>query len=397
MLSERFIRDVKADGKARTYWDSQVTGLGLQVTQGGKKNLVLRYKVGGKKKQAILCRAGEVPLRDVRKRAGEELLRIRAGEADPLERQHEATTAPTVADGLTKFFDVYVPERIAIGRLTEGTVEGYRHQAARYIEPALGKRRVAEVTRHHVERVLCGLRESPVQRNRVLALVSRLFSLFETWEWRPQNSNPARGIERAREEARDRVLSSAEIAALSSALRDLEERHPAPVAAIRFASVTGLRIGEVLAVEWEHVDFESRRVTLPSTKTGRRVHDLPAAALAILTALPRMNAWCFTSGREAAVTYRWVRKVFLTATSAAGLKGVRLHDLRRTVMTTAAAAGVGTHVLRDLLGHSTTVMADRYVRAVGDPVREAREQVGAAMAAMMEGGGGEVVPIRRGK
>ena len=64
-------------------------------------------------------------------------------------------------------------------------------------------------------------------------------------------------------------------------------------------------------------------------------------------------------------------------------------------MTSAAAAGVGTHVLRDLLGHKTTAMADRYVRAVGNPVRDAREQVGAAMAAMMEGKGGEVISMER--
>ena len=54
MLSERIIRDAKADGKARTIWDSQVRGLGLQITQGGKKNFVLRYKVGERKRQAIL-------------------------------------------------------------------------------------------------------------------------------------------------------------------------------------------------------------------------------------------------------------------------------------------------------------------------------------------------------
>ena len=58
-------------------------------------------------------------------------------------------------------------------------------------------------------------------------------------------------------------------------------------------------------------------------------------------------------------------------------------------MTRAAASGIGSHVLlRDLLGHKTTTMADRYIRAVGDPVREAREQVGAEMAAMMDGEGG---------
>ena len=81
-----------------------------------------------------------------------------------------------------------------------------------------------------------------VQRNRVLALVSRLFTLFETWEWRPQNTNPARGIERAREEARDRTFSPTELSALAEALRQWEDRHPAQVAAIRLAAVTGLRL-----------------------------------------------------------------------------------------------------------------------------------------------------------
>ena len=56
-------------------------------------------------------------------------------------------------------------------------------------------------------------------------------------------------------------------------------------------------------------------------------------------------------------------------------------------MTRAAAAGVGTHVLRDLLGHKTTSMADRYVRAVGSPVRDAREAIGAEIATAMAGEG----------
>ena len=64
-----------------------------------------------------------------------------------------------------------------------------------------------------------------------------------------------------------------------------------------------------------------------------------------------------------------------------------MHDLRRTVMTAAAASGVGAHVLRDLLGHKTTAMSDRYFRAVGEPVREARAAVADKIAAMMEGEG----------
>ena len=223
----------------------------------------------------------------------------------------------------------------------------------------------------------------------------RLFNLFETWEWRSQHSNPVRGIERAREQPRDRVLAPSELAAIAAAMDGMTARRPAAVAALRFAAMTGLRIGEVLSMRWEHVDFETGRLTLPSTKTGRRVHDLPTAGLRLLANHLRINGWVFTTGGDAAITYRTVCAAFRRACSKAGVEGARIHDLRRTVMTAPAAAGVGTHVLRDLLGHKTATMADRYIRALGNPVREAREQVGAAMAAMLDGKSGEVVPLRR--
>ena len=118
--------------------------------------------------------------------------------------------------------------------------------------------------------------------------------------------------------------------------------------------------------------------------------------MAILAELPRACGWTFTNNAKAPPTYKRVRETFArVAARAAGLEDVRLHDLRRTVMTSAAAAGVGAYVLRDLLGHRTTTAAEGYIRAVGDPVREAREQVGATMAAMMGGEGGDIVPLRQ--
>ena len=391
-LTERVVRDAKADGKARTIWDQQVMGLGLQITPTGVKNYVIRYRVGDRRRQAIIARAGQVSLKAARERAGAELVRIRAGETDPLERRREAKEAPTVADGVARFFDEYAPERVRIGRMSPRTVAEYRKGVRRYVLPALGKLKIADVSRRQVEVMVKPLR--PAQRNRVLAVTSRLFTLFERWEWRPQRSNPVRGIERAREEPRDRVLAPSELAALASALGEEEEQSPAAVGAIRLAALTGLRIGEVLAIRWEHVDYETGRLILPSTKTGRRVHDLPTPAVEILAALPRINGWCFTTGVDAAITYKTTRNVFARVVKAAGLDDVRLHDLRRTVMTNAAMAGVGTHVLRDLLGHKTTAMADRYVRAVGNPVRDAREAVAGQMAAMMQGKAAEVVTLR---
>ena len=386
MLTERRIRDAKPGSKTRFLWDGQVKNLGVRITAKGVKSYVVFYRSAGQKRLATLARVAEVSLREARDRAGRQLAAIRAGEADPLDRRR-ARVAPTVADGLDRFFDEYAPARLALGRMSPRTVQLYGSQAKLYVRPALGGRRVADVGRRDVE---LGVGPLPnATRNRVLAFVSRLFNLFETWEWRGQQTNPVRGIERAREEPRDRVLAAAELAVLATALNRLDQRFPASVAAIRVTALTGLRISEVLAIRWEHVDFASRRVALPQTKTGRRWHHLPAAALDIVRAVPRLNKGnhVFAVDARGALTYRTVRHHFGEAAKLAGLSDVRLHDLRRTVMTNAAAAGVGTHVLRDLLGHKTTATADRYVRSVGSPVADAREAIGAAMAAAMAGEG----------
>ena len=104
-----------------------------------------------------------------------------------------------------------------------------------------------------------------------------------------------------------------------------------------------------------------------------------------MKALPRINEFVFTYGRSAPVTYRTVRQHFAELVAAAGLQDVRLHDLRRTLITTAAASGESVFVIRDLLGHTTLAMAARYVQEAGLAVREARERAGSTVAAMMEG------------
>ena len=280
MLTERIVRDAKPGAKMLILWDATVKGLGLRITPKGVKSYILNYRVNGREHRATIGRASEMSLKSAREQAVEQLVGIRAGEGDPLERKRKAREAPTVNDGLRRFFDGFAPARLKAGLLRQSTLNEYRLQAGKYLEPELGKLKIAEVKREHVEKMVGPLPKT--QRNRVLAFTSRLFNEFERWDWRPQHSNPCYGIEKSREEARDRVLSPSELAALAEALNQHEEQHPASVAAIRVAALTGLRIGEVLGVQWQHIDFSTGRLTLPQTKSGRRTHDLPAPALEIL-------------------------------------------------------------------------------------------------------------------
>ena len=129
----------------------------------------------------------------------------------------------------------------------------------------------------------------PLQRNRTLQFLSRVFSGAERWKWLPPHSTPVRLVERAREYTGDPVLAPSELAALAGALDALETAHPFPVNAIRVAAMTGMRISEALGMAWENANFETGRVVLPDTKTGRRVAPLLAAVLNVLDALPRVN------------------------------------------------------------------------------------------------------------
>ena len=79
---------------------------------------------------------------------------------------------------------------------------------------------------------------------------------------------------------------------------------------------------------------------------------------------------------------------------AAGIRGglqdgsladIRLHDLRRTLATRLAGAGLNSYILRDVLGHKTLAMSNRYVRAAGAALAEAVEK-GAALTAEAMGG-----------
>ena len=213
----------------------------------------------------------------------------------------------------------------------------------------------------------------------MLAVASRLFSLAEYWEMRGQNSNPAKGIERAKENARDRVLAGTELQALSVALDELERHYPYEVAAIRTAALTGLRISECLSLRWENVDLETGRAILPKTKTGRRVIPLAGPVRETLAALPRLHGspWAFNSSRDGVpATYRQTCRVFGLASKRAGLGDVRLHDLRRSLATHLAARGVNAFVLRDVLGHADISMSQRYVRTASAALTRSKRNSG---------------------
>ena len=388
-LTERRIRDAKPRaGEDQTLWDTEVRGFGVRIAPGGTKSFLLMYRAGGRQRRWTFGRCGEMSLTDARNTARREMAAIRLGERDPASTRKEETSLPTVADGLARYFREYAPHRIEAGRMSPRTVKDYTAQAAR-VEKRIGKIRIADVTRGDIEEAVRGI--APVQCNRTLAFLSSFFNLCERWEYRPQQTNPARMIERSKEEPRDRTMSPSELARLGATLETHGDPHV--VGVVKFLMLTGWRTGEALALEWDQVDFETGQITLPTTKTGRAVRNVDELPLRLLADLPRVNG----EPRIFPFTYGKLYRHFRQLCRSADLADCRLHDIRRTVATDAASAGLSVFLLRDLLGHKTVAMSNRYARQAGAPLQDAQAASAARMAAMLQGKAAEVVPIRKAK
>ncbi len=82
-------------------------------------------------------------------------------------------------------------------------------------------------------------------------------------------------------------------------------------------------------------------------------------------------------------------------TAAAGLDGVRLHDLRHSFASIGAGASIGLPVIGKLLGHSQAATTARYAHLDSDPMRRIFETIGSTIsAAMTRKPAAEVLPIK---
>ena len=213
-------------------------------------------------------------------------------------------------------------------------------------------------------------------------------------------ANPAKGVERFREQSRQRFLTSQEVAKLGEALDRVEKNSRIDrysVEAIKLLLLTGARLREVLHAQWEWVDFERRAIFLPDSKTGQKPLHLSAPAMAILAELPRIegNPYIFP-GVKPGSPKSGLFDAWKVIRCEAGLEGVRLHDLRHSFASFGAGASLGLPVIGKLLGHSQPQTTARYAHLADDPLHRAVDAIGATISAALEGKqGATVTPLTK--
>lgn len=435
-LTKRAVDAIKPDGTDFYVFDSELTGFGVRVRKTGGMSYIVRYRAGSGRaapvKRVTIAAVGKVTPDQARDEAKRILAAVVRGE-DPAKEKSEARTALT--------FQALVDEYLVhvAAKKKTATHSLYGHLLNSYAIPTLGKKPAASITSLDVAPLHLKMREKATTGNRFLAVVSSMYEWAIDAKLLAKMENPTAGIEKYREAARERFLTSDELQRLGDAIEEAEtvgipwepdpskqtkhapkvenrrvQIEPAVTAALRLYILTGARRNEILSLTWDMVDLERGLLFLPDSKTGQKTIILNAPAQLILSELPRDDKYVIPgkpkTRKDGTLESRQrtdLKRPWALVRKRAGLHAdaenprfrVRLHDLRHTHASIGVGSNLGLPIVGKLLGHKQARTTERYAHLEADPVRKASEAIGSRIMDAM-GGRREkkdnVVPIKRG-
>ena len=279
----------------------------------------------------------------------------------------------------TEFAEQWLRDYATV-QVKPSTLGGYRSMLASSLIPFFGdvplaSIRTADVQRYVAERLASGVKGATVQK----ALIMLKGMLKQAVEWDYLRVNPAQAAKAPRREHTEMdFLTPAEIHAFLGAL-DREWY------ALFFTAIfTGMRLGELLALQWSDIDWRSGTIRVrrsvwhgqfqePKTRYAVRTIGMSPRLANVLMDHKITAPWsrydlvfCTADGLfidQANLRHR----VFEPTLRVAGLRKMRIHDLRHTFASLLINQGENLKYVQHQLGHaSITTTVDRYGHLMPD-------------------------------
>ena len=200
----------------------------------------------------------------------------------------------------------------------------------------------------------------------------------------PPGTNAASGIPVPPDVQRSRYLTKEEAARLLASIRVDENQIAAK--AILLLLLTGARRNEITHAKWDQIDFVRQTLFVPVSKTGKpRYVTLSAEALQVLNSVPRLsgNPNVFPSavtGRPCASLHFPVVRI----RKRAGLKDVRLHDLRHSFASALINRGETLYNVQRLLGHENSNSTQRYAHLAPSTLSQGAGKMGSLLRPILQ-------------
>jgi len=277
----------------------------------------------------------------------------------------------TVGELVKKWKENYLTVQQQLGRLKPSTLRSYQSNLDGHIAPFFGAMPLSQVTLASVQqfiKALLGKGLSPKTIGNVIVILKEMFK--HAVQWGHLDANPVQYVERPRGEDKEMdVFAPDEI-------RRMLDAQEEPLRTLLLTAVlTGMRQGELFALQWEDIDFARHQVHVrrslwhgtlgtPKSRRSRRAIDMPPTLEQALQQLSttRRSDFVFCSERGTPLDADNFRhREFPAALRRAQLRRIRFHDLRHTYTSLLIAHGAHPKYIQAQLGHaSIQTTLDRY-------------------------------------
>ena len=364
-------------------WDSDVKGFGVRC-QRRAAVYVLKYRDQNSRQHFLTIGRHDSPWTPdtARKEARRHLQAL-------TECQTNTGGLSVPSPTLEAFSKTYLESYARLHKKPRSVAEDRRNLEL-HILPALGTKRLAEITAADIAHFHTSRGTCPSNANRCMALLSHVFSIGAKWGVIPAGINPCRGITRFRERIRERFLSAEEVVSLGRTLAEVDgdgREDWRAVNILRLLVYTGARLSEILTLQWSWIHWDEGYARLPDSKTGTKTVPLPQPALDVLRRISeergRQSKFVFP-GKRSGTYFTGIQKPWQRIRQRAGLPDVRIHDLRHCFASTAVAHGESLYLVGAVLGHRTTSTTQRYAHLAMQPILESANRTSSRLAALMQ-------------
>lgn len=372
-LSESFIRNnlqCPKDKSRIEYCDSELPGLYVEVraTSPGQGTYYLRYKDStGKTCHQKIARTADINLVEARKQARTLKAEIALG-SDPRAEEKARLAVLTFSEFFEQHYLPYVtPRKRSWGR----DEELYRLR----IKAVFGHKRLNQITRQQIQSFHTALMNEGLAAatcNHHIKLMKHALNL--AIDWGMLDKNPVARVSLFFEDNKiEHYLNDNELERL---LTVLHANGNSPVSLIAlFLLSTGCRLNEVLSAKWSDVDLDKGVFTIRATNSkSKRLRAVPlnGTALEVLKQLDTQGRFDHLFiNRKTGKPYVNITKVWQRLRTAAGLKHLRLHDLRHQYASFLVNNGRTLYEVQQILGHSDPKVTMRYAHLSTRALQEA--------------------------
>lgn len=357
-------------GKQVDYFDEDLSGFFVRVSQHGRKSFGVMYRVGNRFRRLTIGTYPLLSLADARTAAVKALRDAELGQ-DPATEKQDVRVAPTFQAVAREYLEKHAKPKKKSWKEDERIIN-------RYLLPEFGKQHAAEISRRAIREYLerKAAANAPIMANRIRILMRKIFNwaiAADILENNPVTLVPAP----AKTNQRDRVLTEDELKRVwyaldedvrnSSQTQYKNKKLSAGISKLRI--LTAQRGGEVMSMEWSELDIDSGWWTIPAEKAKNKFsHRVPLspAAIKLIYEMKDLvgvtsSRFVFPSPKSADAHINNPQKALQRIQKATGIDFVG-HDFRRTAASLMTGMGIPRLTVSKILNHAEAGITSIYDR-----------------------------------